>query len=446
MAQGRPFELQRLHGMGEGVYREVLRQHPQQPCRVYAPVGQHRDLLAYLVRRLLENGANSSFVHQLADESVGLAVLLASPMERAHAFAQGKAGPSCLPLPPQLYGPHRPNSLGLDVTVAADRALLEAAWANVQVPKVPELKEFEIKTLAGAFLSSANSYEKWSSLPVAERAEVMRRAADALQADLPRFCALLVKEAHNTWGDAIAEVREAIDFLRYYALQAERIQQPIALPEVAPEVFTPPGFKGWGLTGESNTLQLRGRGVWVAISPWNFPLAIFIGQVAAALVTGNVVLAKPAEQTPAVAHAAVALLHEVGVPNDALQLFRGSGETVGAGLVALPGIAGVVFTGSTQVAKLIQRALAAKDGPIVPLIAETGGINAMLVDSSALPEQVCDAVVQSAFRSAGQRWSALRLLCVHEAVARWACTPASTAARGRGHKRRMWAMSMSTAT
>ncbi len=414
MAQGRPFELQRLHGMGEGVYREVLRQHPQQPCRVYAPVGQHRDLLAYLVRRLLENGANSSFVHQLADESVGLAVLLASPMERAHAFAQGEAGPLCLPLPPQLYGPHRPNSLGLDLSVAADRALLEAAWAAVRLPDIPE---FDIKNLNKSFYTCVSSYEKWSSLPVGERAEVMRRAADALQADLPRFCALLVKEAHKTWGDAIAEVREAIDFLRYYALQAERIQQPIALPEVAPEVFTPPGFKGWGLTGESNTLQLRGRGVWVAISPWNFPLAIFIGQVAAALVTGNVVLAKPAEQTPAVAHAAVALLHEAGVPNDALQLFHGSGETVGAGLVALPGIAGVVFTGSTQVAKLIQRALAAKDGPIVPLIAETGGINAMLVDSSALPEQVCDAVVQSAFRSAGQRCSALRLLCVHEAVA-----------------------------
>jgi RHH-type transcriptional regulator, proline utilization regulon repressor / proline dehydrogenase / delta 1-pyrroline-5-carboxylate dehydrogenase len=211
-----------------------------------------------------------------------------------------------------------------------------------------------------------------------------------------------VKEAKKTWGDAIAEVREAVDFLRYYAVEAERIQAPIELP---------------GPTGESNTLRLTGRGAWVCISPWNFPLAIFTGQVAAALVTGNTVLAKPAEQTPAIAQVAVDLLHAAGVPDDALQLLHGPGETVGAALVAQPGVAGVVFTGSTPVAKAIQRALAAKDGPIVPLIAETGGINAMLVDSTALPEQVADAVVQSAFRSAGQRCSALRLLCVHEAVA-----------------------------
>jgi len=211
----------------------------------------------------------------------------------------------------------------------------------------------------------------------------------------------------------VSEVREAVDFLRYYANEAERIMQPIALPQVdaVHREFT------WGLTGESNTLRLTARGVWVAISPWNFPLAIFLGQVAAALATGNTVLAKPAEQTPGVALAAVRLLHAAGVPEDAVQLIHGPGETVGAALVALPGVAGVVFTGSTQVAKIIQRALAAKDGPIVPLIAETGGINAMLVDSTALPEQVADAVVQSAFRSAGQRCSALRLLVVHEAIA-----------------------------
>jgi RHH-type proline utilization regulon transcriptional repressor/proline dehydrogenase/delta 1-pyrroline-5-carboxylate dehydrogenase len=231
---------------------------------------------------------------------------------------------------------------------------------------------------------------------------MLRRSADALQADLPRFCALLVKEAFKTWGDAIAEVREAVDFLRYYADEAERIMQPVTLP---------------GPTGESNELRLNARGPWVCISPWNFPLAIFMGQVAAALATGNTVLAKPAEQTPAVAQEAVKLMHAAGVPADALQLLHGPGETVGAALVAAPGVAGVVFTGSTQVAKIIHRALAAKDGPIVPLIAETGGINAMLVDSSALPEQVADAVVQSAFRSAGQRCSALRLLCVHEGIA-----------------------------
>jgi RHH-type proline utilization regulon transcriptional repressor/proline dehydrogenase/delta 1-pyrroline-5-carboxylate dehydrogenase len=231
---------------------------------------------------------------------------------------------------------------------------------------------------------------------------VLRRAADELQAQLPKFCALLVKEAFKTWGDAVAEVREAVDFLRYYANEAERIMTPIALP---------------GPTGETNELRLRARGVWVCISPWNFPLAIFVGQVAAALSTGNSVVAKPAEQTPGVAWEAVRLLHAAGVPEGALQLAHGAGDTVGAALVAAPGVAGVVFTGSTQVAKIINRALAAKDGAITPLIAETGGINAMLVDSSALPEQVVDAVVHSAFRSAGQRCSALRLLCVHESIA-----------------------------
>ncbi|MDI1239961.1 MAG: L-glutamate gamma-semialdehyde dehydrogenase [Polaromonas sp.] len=384
------FELQRLHGMGEGVFREVLK-NPQIHCRVYAPVGAHRDLLAYLVRRLLENGANSSFVHQLADESVGMDQLLTSPLRREPA--------SSLPLPPALYGPGRPNSAGLDLTVESMRAPLLAALANTQVPVVPE---FDAKLVSGPVTAGASSYQKWSKVTVAERAAILRRAADALQQQMPRFCALLVREAFKTWGDAVSEVREAVDFLRYYANEAERIMAPIALP---------------GPTGESNELRLTARGVWVCISPWNFPLAIFTGQVAAALATGNTVLAKPAEQTPGVAWEAVKLLHAAGVPEGALQLLHGPGETVGAALVAAPGIAGVVFTGSTQVARIINRALAAKDGPIVPLIAETGGINAMLVDSSALPEQVVDAVVQSAFRSAGQRCSALRLLCVHEGIA-----------------------------
>jgi RHH-type proline utilization regulon transcriptional repressor/proline dehydrogenase/delta 1-pyrroline-5-carboxylate dehydrogenase len=402
---GAPFELQRLHGMGEGVYREVLK-NPLLSCRVYAPVGAHRDLLAYLVRRLLENGANASFVHQLADASVGLDDLLISPLRLAsHAS---------LPLPADLFGTHagaRANSTGLDLTVPVMRAPLLAALATTPVPVVPE---FDVKNMAGAFQSSEFSYQKWSHTEVAERAATLRRAADAMLAAMPALCALLVKEAFKTWGDAVAEVREAVDFLRYYADEAERIMAPQSLP--APALHDAIGL-ALGVTGETNVLRLRGRGVWVCISPWNFPLAIFVGQVAAALVTGNTVLAKPAEQTPAVALAAVRLLHAAGVPADALQLLHGPGETVGAALVALPGIAGVVFTGSTQVAKTIQRALAAKDGPIVPLIAETGGINAMLVDSSALPVQVVDAVLQSAFRSAGQRCSALRLLCVHEAIA-----------------------------
>ena len=390
-----PFELQRLHGMGEGIYREVLK-NPAVSCRVYAPVGAHRDLLAYLVRRLLENGANSSFVHQLADESVGMDELLLSPLTQSGTEAADAAS---LPLPEALYGPARPNSLGLDLAVVAHRDPLLAAHAALVLPAVPEARAGEADA---AMARSVQAFAGWNHTPVAERAAVLRRAADAMQKQLPRLCAMLVKEAHKGWADAISEVREAIDFLRYYANEAERVMAPHALP---------------GPTGESNTLRLEGRGAWVCISPWNFPLAIFTGQVAAALVTGNTVLAKPAEQTPAIALEAVRLLHAAGVPTDALQLLNGPGETVGAALVAQPGVAGVVFTGSTQVARLIHRALAAQDGPIVPLIAETGGINAMLVDSTALPEQVADAVVQSAFRSAGQRCSALRLLCVHEAVA-----------------------------
>jgi RHH-type proline utilization regulon transcriptional repressor/proline dehydrogenase/delta 1-pyrroline-5-carboxylate dehydrogenase len=389
-----PFELQRLHGMGEGIYREVLK-HPQVSCRVYAPVGAHRDLLAYLVRRLLENGANSSFVHQLADESVGMEELLVSPLSLSGPDAPDMDG---LPLPSHIYGERRANSEGLDLAVAAHRWSLLDAHAVAVVNRVPEATMEQVKLACDR---ATGAFGAWNHTPVAERAAVLRRAADAMQHQLPALCALLVKEARKTWGDAVSEVREAIDFLRFYANEAERIMAPTALP---------------GPTGESNTLRLEGRGAWVCISPWNFPLAIFIGQVAAALATGNTVLAKPAEQTPAIALQAVKLLHAAGVPAAALQLLHGPGETVGAALVAQPGAAGVVFTGSTEVARTIHRALASRNGPIVPLIAETGGINAMLVDSTALPEQVADAVVQSAFRSAGQRCSALRLLCVHEAI------------------------------
>jgi len=361
------------------------------PVRIYAPVGEHRDLLAYLVRRLLENGANSSFVHQMADDSVPVEELLASPLRMETA-------PS-LPLPPRLYGAHRKNSEGLDLAVPSMRAPLLQALESTQVPTIepsnPDL-------VAAAVERSLAAWREWRTTPVDTRARILRGAADAMEARMAPLCALLVREAFKTWGDCVSEVREAVDFLRYYANEAERVMQPMAMP---------------GPTGETNELRLGPRGAWVCISPWNFPLAIFTGQVAAALATGNSVLAKPAEQTPAIARQAVQLLHEAGVPTGALQLLHGPGETVGAALVAHPRIAGVVFTGSTQVAKVIQRALAAKDGPIVPLIAETGGINAMVVDSTALPEQVTDAVMQSAFRSAGQRCSALRLLCVHESIA-----------------------------
>jgi RHH-type proline utilization regulon transcriptional repressor/proline dehydrogenase/delta 1-pyrroline-5-carboxylate dehydrogenase len=390
MAEGRPYELQRLHGMGDGVYREVLAAGGV-PLRVYAPVGEHRDLLAYLVRRLLENGANSSFVHQLSDEHVDVETLLASPLAPAAAPA--------LPLPVALYGPSRANAKGVDLAVLAERAPLQAAVAAMRVEPIAEA---DVAGIDATMQRLQRGFDTWRDAPLAQRAATLRRAADALEADLPAYTGLLVKEAGKTMGDCIAEVREAVDFCRYYADQAEQRLAPQALP---------------GPTGEHNELRLHGRGVFVCISPWNFPLAIFAGQVVAALVTGNTVAAKPAEQTPAVAARFVALLHAAGVPSDALALLHGPGETVGAALVAHPLVAGVCFTGSTAVAKHIHRALAAKDGPIVPLIAETGGLNAMLVDSTALPEQVVDAVVQSAFRSAGQRCSALRLLLVHDGIA-----------------------------
>lgn len=389
-ANNAAFEMQRLHGMGEGVYREVMKD-TSIPVRVYAPVGEHRDLLAYLVRRLLENGANSSFVHQLTDEAVDVDRLLASPLNLADA-------PS-LALPLALYGPGRANSRGVDLACVTERAPLEQAVHSTHIDTVQMATSQDV---ADTMAQLHRGFDAWNHTPLTERAAVLRRAADALELRLPEFCGLLVKEAHKTLGDCVAEVREAIDFCRYYADQAEARLAPQTLP---------------GPTGESNELRLHGRGVFVCISPWNFPLAIFAGQVVAALVAGNSVAAKPAEQTPAVAQRMVTLLHEAGVPADALVLLHGPGETTGAALVAHDHTAGVCFTGSTAVAKLINRSLAAKDGPIVPLIAETGGINAMVVDSSALPEQVTDAVVQSAFRSAGQRCSALRLLCVHEGIA-----------------------------
>ncbi|WP_414710127.1 L-glutamate gamma-semialdehyde dehydrogenase [Roseateles sp.] len=380
-ATGAQFEMQRLHGMGEGVYREVLKDGSI-PCRVYAPVGEHRDLLAYLVRRLLENGANSSFVHQLADPGVQVPELLGSPLAELR-------NSSALPLPPALYldeqGRGRANSTGADLTAPTQRAPLQAALESTLVHEVAVATAADVDA---AMQRLQAGFAGWNATPVSQRAALLRRAGDALDARLPEFCALLVKEAFKTQADCVAEVREAVDFLRYYADQAE-----------------------------ADAALMQGRGVFVCISPWNFPLAIFAGQVVAALVAGNTVAAKPAEQTPYVALKLVELLIDAGVPTDALALLHGAGETVGAGLVAHAHTAGVCFTGSTAVAQIINKALAAKPNSPIPLIAETGGLNAMVVDSTALPEQVIDAVVQSAFRSAGQRCSALRLLCVQSSIA-----------------------------
>ncbi len=422
----RDFEFQRLHGMGEGLYERMVREEGFR-CRLYAPVGGHRDLLAYLVRRLLENGANSSFVHQLADTSVSQAELLADPVERIEAVG-GSAHPA-IKLPKDIF-PGRVNSSGLDLqdgaelarlTTAVGRALSQPHRAApivggmamagsaqpVRNPARPDLVVGEALTASPADVSRALALAEaasagWSATPVATRAACLERLADRLEADRDGLIALLQAEAGKTLADALADVREAVDFCRYYAVEARRLFEPQLLP---------------GPTGEANSLRLEGRGVFATIAPWNFPLAIFLGQTVAALVAGNAVVAKPAPQTPLVAARAVAHAHAAGVPADVLHLLPGGGA-VGAMLVADRRVAGVAFTGSTGTARAIARSLLADDGrPLVPLIAETGGLNAMIVDSTALPEQVVADVITSAFRSAGQRCSALRLLLVQREVA-----------------------------
>ncbi|WP_024577016.1 MULTISPECIES: bifunctional proline dehydrogenase/L-glutamate gamma-semialdehyde dehydrogenase PutA [unclassified Afipia] len=395
---GDDFEFQRLHGMGDALYAKLHTDKPELACRIYAPVGSHRDLLAYLVRRLLENGANSSFVALAADDTVPVAKLLERPEQVVATPDQARN--TRLPLPHDLYLP-RINSNGIEF---GERAALSALLISVDgaAPPAGTNKDATENDAAVAVALARTGFAFWSRTTADTRATALERTADLLEQRMPHFIVLLQTEGGKTIDDAVSEVREAIDFCRYYAIEGRKLfGDGLPLP---------------GPTGESNTLRLRGRGVMVAISPWNFPLAIFLGQVAACLMAGNAVVAKPAEQTPRIAAETVALLHEAGIPDSALHLVQGDGK-IGAALVAHDNIAGVVFTGSTEVARSINRTLAAKDGPIVPLIAETGGINAMIVDATALPEQVSDDVVTSAFRSAGQRCSALRLLFVQDDVA-----------------------------
>lgn len=394
------FEFQRLHGMGEALYAKLAEDRPGIACRTYAPVGSHRDLLAYLVRRLLENGANSSFVALAADEAVPVTALLRRPADIIGSA--DNAGHPNIPLPRDLYRPQRANSCGLEFGERAALDQLVAAVATERSPTVASIVDATAAEANAAISTARDGFKNWSRTSAGTRSSALESAADLLEQRAAHFIALLQREGGKTLDDALSEVREAVDFCRYYAAEGRnQFGDGKAMP---------------GPTGESNMLRLRGRGVFVAISPWNFPLAIFLGQVAAALMAGNAVVAKPAEQTPLIAAEAVRLLHEAGVPASALHLVHGDGG-VGAALVAHADIAGVVFTGSTEVARAINRTLAAKDGPIVPLIAETGGINAMIVDATALPEQVADDVVTSAFRSAGQRCSALRLLFLQDDVA-----------------------------
>ncbi|MFC5302287.1 bifunctional proline dehydrogenase/L-glutamate gamma-semialdehyde dehydrogenase PutA [Azospira restricta] len=433
---GTDWEYQRLHGMGEELYDQIVGDDRWGvACRVYAPVGSHEDLLAYLVRRLLENGANSSFVNRIADADLPVEALLVDPVEKVAGFDASGAGipHPRIPLPRDLYraaGDDRPNSEGRDMfdqpTIAdfgtaiadsrritylaapiVDGSPVDGAARPVRSPAdgrdlIGNCVEATPADCARAMDSAARAFRRWDRTPASTRAAALDRAGRLLQDRMSELVALIVREGGRTQGDAVSEVREAIDFCHYYAKEARaRFGAPIELP---------------GPTGERNSLHLHGRGVFVCISPWNFPLAIFVGQIAAALAAGNSVVAKPAEQTPLVGAAAVRLLHEAGIPFDVLHFVPGDGR-VGAALVEHRHCAGVAFTGSTEVARIIARTLAGKDGPIVPLIAETGGQNALIADSSALPEQLVRDVVASAFNSAGQRCSALRVLCVQADIA-----------------------------
>jgi RHH-type proline utilization regulon transcriptional repressor/proline dehydrogenase/delta 1-pyrroline-5-carboxylate dehydrogenase len=425
----RDYEFQRLHGMGEPLYEQVIGADKlDRPCRVYAPVGSHEDLLAYLVRRLLENGANTSFVNRIVDDKAPIDEIIADPVARLRGLRR-KPHPR-IPLPRDLYGAERRNSLGPDLSSRSELATLKGeleaatrrAWTAAPIVGGTELEgsmraardpSHRARTIGTVTDAGAEHVERalsraaaaapdWDATAAAERAAILERVGDLFEARLADLVALIVREGGRTIPDAVSEVREAVDFCRYYAVRARADFAPTLLP---------------GPTGERNALELHGRGVFVCISPWNFPLAIFTGQIAAALAAGNAVIAKPAEQTPLVGAAAVRLMHQAGVPVEVLHLLPGDGATVGARLVADTRIAGVAFTGSTETARAINLALAQRAGPLVPLIAETGGQNALIVDSSALPEQVVQDVLLSAFNSAGQRCSALRVLCLQADIA-----------------------------
>jgi RHH-type proline utilization regulon transcriptional repressor/proline dehydrogenase/delta 1-pyrroline-5-carboxylate dehydrogenase len=463
IADGRPFEFQRLHGMGADLYSEVIgKQNLGVPCRVYAPVGSHEDLLPYLVRRLLENGANTSFVNRIVDESLPIRDLVADPVDTVRGFAS-------IPHPriPQPIGlflnanpagaqitlnpasattqnilsqtsagtqksssPQRKNSMGVNFgndnelrVLAEGVAKVPTSWsATPLVPgaksgeglqdvtdpsdrrrKIGTKQQADAATIERALANGVAAQPEWDHLPAASRAKILEYAADLLEQRRAQFVALLVREAGKTLPAAVSEVREAADMCRYYAAMARKLMgHPEALP---------------GPTGESNELSLHGRGVFVCISPWNFPLAIFTGQVAAALAAGNAVIAKPADQTVLIGHAAVKLLHEAGVPENVLQFVPGKGSMIGNLLLTKPDVAGVCMTGSTETAWTINRTLAARNAQIAALIAETGGQNAFIADSSALPEQLVKDAVTSAFDSAGQRCSAARVLFVQDDIA-----------------------------
>ena len=429
------FEFQRLHGMGEALYEAMSEEEGLgRSCRIYAPVGGHEDLLAYLVRRLLENGANTSFVNRMADEEAPVADIVRDPVETAEREWQAgrTAATLRLPRPPDLYGSGRRNSLGLALSepyvrtplladiakelapsfavgpIVGGRALIGGDTARLILcphdrrERIGTVRDATPELVEDAIKSATAAGHSWDRLGGPARAAVLEKAADLMEHSRTKLMAVMVREAGKTLENAQGDVREAVDFLRYYAGEAKRLfSGPLTLP---------------GPTGERNTLELRGRGPFACISPWNFPLAIFTGQVAGALAAGNTVLAKPAEQTPVTAFLAVEILHAAGVPPDVLHLLTGDGK-IGAALTRDRRVRGVAFTGSNETGWAIQKSLAERRGEVVPFIAETGGINVMIADSSALPEQVVRDAVRSAFNSAGQRCSAARVLFIQEDIA-----------------------------
>ncbi|MGM0449539.1 MAG: bifunctional proline dehydrogenase/L-glutamate gamma-semialdehyde dehydrogenase PutA [Pseudomonadota bacterium] len=427
---GAEYEFQRLHGMGDALYSVVMGEVPKVPVRIYAPVGAHKDLLPYLVRRLLENGANSSFVHRLVDAETPIEDLIGHPADALRGYSS--LPDNRIPRPPEIYGAERRNSRGHNLAVLSDLRPFQQGlerWAEHQWRAAPIVNgkrcdsngktkvtnPHDRQRVAGeigwsrsdivedALRTAHESFEQWNQTPAEQRAKCLEAYADRLEANEHELIALCSREAGKSLLDGVAEVREAVDFCRYYAMQARRqFAEPMEMP---------------GPTGESNEYYLEGRGVFLCISPWNFPVAIFTGQVMAALAAGNTVLAKPAEQTSLIAFRCVELMLEAGFPAGVVQYIPGDGAGIGGQVLSDQRLAGVTFTGSTGVAHHISRTLAAREGPIIPLIAETGGQNAMIVDSSALPEQVVKDVIMSAFGSAGQRCSALRVLYVQEDVA-----------------------------
>lgn len=429
MAGDRNHEFQRLHGMGQELYDTILAEAGAKAVRIYAPIGAHKDLLPYLVRRLLENGANTSFVHKLVDPKTPIESLVVHPLTTLTGYKT--LANNRIVLPADIFGSERKNSKGLNMNIISESEPFFAAleqFKNTQWQAGPLVNG---KTLTGehktvvspydttqtvgqvafadkaaieaAVASAEAAFTSWARTPVETRASALQKLADLLEENREELIALCTREAGKSIQDGIDEVREAVDFCRYYAVQAKKM---MAKPELLP-----------GPTGELNELFLQGRGVFVCISPWNFPLAIFLGQVSAALAAGNTVIAKPAEQTSIIGYRAVQLAHQAGIPVEVLQFLPGTGATVGSAITADERIGGVCFTGSTGTAKLINRTLANRDGAIIPLIAETGGQNAMVVDSTSQPEQVVNDVVSSSFTSAGQRCSALRVLFLQEDIA-----------------------------